>query len=106
MKKCIYITPVDARYGFELAGFEQQVVTTERFLPLLKETCRLADVGLVIIDERLFTASDETEIREIEKMCQGVFIILPAPEAIEREEEDYAMRLIRRAIGYHVRVQL
>jgi hypothetical protein len=32
--------------------------------------------------------------------------VLPSPERAVEEIEDYASRLIRRAIGYHVRLKI
>jgi hypothetical protein len=49
---------------------------------------------------------DEERLREIEKGWHGVVVVLPSPVSTPAEVEDYASRLIRRAIGYHVRIRL
>jgi len=64
------------------------------------------DCGVVVIDERLLAGMSEERFREMEKRWFGVLIVLPAPEKVEEEGVDYAERLIRRVIGYHVRLTL
>ena len=65
------------------------------------------DSGVVVIDERLLTGIGEERFREMERRWYGMLIVLPSPEKVGAEGvEDYAQRLIKRAIGYHVRLQL
>ena len=46
-------------------------------------------------------------IRELDRRWPGVVIVLPAPERRPPPlEEDYVLQLIRRAIGYQVRLGL
>ena len=63
------------------------------------------DTGLVIIDERIMRRIDDEKMRETEGRWRGILLVLPSPVK-PSEVEDYAARLIRRAIGYHVRLQL
>jgi hypothetical protein len=46
----------------------------------------------------------QASLREMERRSPGVIVLLPAPEAGPPLEEDYVLRLIRRAIGYQVRL--
>jgi len=64
------------------------------------------DIGLVILDERLLSGTVEEQIREAEPSWAGILLVLPSPEKLPAEAEDYAARLIRRAIGYHVRLNV
>ena len=64
------------------------------------------DNGLVILDERLVAGGVEDRLREREQSWPGILLVLPSPEKLPPEAEDYAARLIRRAIGYHVRLNL
>jgi V/A-type H+-transporting ATPase subunit F len=59
-----------------------------------------------VIDERLIAGIDDVRLREIERTWAGIMIILPSPVAAPGELEDYAAKLIRKAIGYHVRLRL
>ncbi len=106
MKKISFITPRDAGYGFSLAGIQQHVVVPNAVEDELKKAMDEPDTGLVIIDERLITGMTEGRLRELEHGWQGILLVLPSPEKPPAEVEDYAARLIRRAIGYHVRLKL
>jgi V/A-type H+-transporting ATPase subunit F len=63
------------------------------------------DIGVVVIDERLVRAIPEQRFAELEERWFGLLVTLPAPERMAGEE-DHLQRLIRRALGYHVRLQL
>ncbi len=106
MKKIAFITTTDGEYGFSLAGISQlagEVGDTEN---MLKTAMDEPDTGLIIIDERLIRGMAEERLREIEKRWSGILLVLPSPRKPVAEMEDYAARLIRRAIGYHVRLRL
>jgi len=106
MKKIAVITPKDAEFGFKLTGVTQHVTDNENFINILKSSVSDQDTGLVIVDERLLSKSNEESMREIEERWNGILIMLPSPERPEAEIEDYASRLIRRAIGYHIRLNI
>lgn len=107
MKKIIFMTPPDAEYGFALAGVTQYTCGQDKAESLLRQTMADPDTGIVVIDERLITAIDEKKFREMEQRWFGILIVLPAPEkAGEKPVEDYVRRLIRKAIGYHVRLRV
>jgi V/A-type H+-transporting ATPase subunit F len=106
MSEVVFMTPEDARYGFSLAGSLQLTVQAEQAEAQLRETMADKDVGVVVIDERLVKAIDEKQFAELEANWAGLLVTLPAPEQEAEGEEDYLQRLIRRALGYHVRLQL
>jgi V/A-type H+-transporting ATPase subunit F len=104
VKDIFFITVEDARYGFHLAGVNQIVIAAEELEETLQRITRDHKTGMVVIDERLIDGVSEERLRETESRWPGIIIVLPAPEQAEAEDEDYALRLIRRAIGYHVRL--
>ena len=104
MSEVVFITPEDARYGFSLAGSQQLTIPPVQAESLLRETMADLDVGVVVIDERLVKMIDEKRFAELEAGWWGLLVTLPAPSA--GGEEDALQRLIRRALGYHVRLQL
>jgi len=106
MKKIVFITPPDAEYGFSLAGIEQRTVEPVDAGEELASAVSGPDNGLVIIDERLLTGTVEERIREAERSWPGILLVLPSPLKVPPEVEDYAARLIRRAIGYHMRLNV
>lgn len=105
MKKIVFITPKDAEYGFSLAGVTQYAVTVGEAEEMLKKTLGESDAGVIVIDERLTKGINDERMREMEEKWYGVLLILPAPEKPVVEMEDYALRIIKRAIGYHVRLR-
>lgn len=105
MKKIAFITPRDAEYGFSLSGITQ-VVAESLSEETVKKTMEHTENGLVVVDERLVGAGvGEERLRELEDGWPGILLVLPSPRK-PAEAEDYAARLIRRAIGYHVRLKL
>ena len=106
MKKVLFITPEDAEYGFRLTGAEHFVIKEGALEETLRTVMANEETGLVIVDDRLARGMSDARLREMEKRWYGILLILPAPEKPGAEVEDYAMRLIRRAIGYHVKVKL
>lgn len=106
MKKIVFITTCDAEFGFSLAGITHHVVETSGAGEMLDSVMAEPDNGLVIIDERLMRGGLEERMREQEKGWTGILLVLPSPEKLPAEVEDYAARLIRRAIGYHVRLNV
>jgi len=106
MKKIAFITPPDVTFGFRLTGAEHYVVSNDDVVQRLLRIISKTDMGLVILDERLTQKLPIEELRKIEKKWQGILLVLPSPERREIEIEDYAVSLIRQAIGYHVRLRL
>ncbi len=106
MKKIVFLTTCDARFGFSLAGIAHQTVDPSEAEAELDTLMADPDTGLVIVDERLVRGRVEEHMRESELTWQGILLVLPSPEKLAPEAEDYAARLIRRAIGYHVRLNV
>ncbi|HYA86006.1 MAG TPA: ATPase [Nitrospirota bacterium] len=106
MKKVEFITPPDAEFGFSLSGVPQKITETPDAEKVITQTMVEPDIGLAVVDERLITGMTDERLRELEHSWQGIFLILPSPLKPPPEVEDYAARLIRRAIGYHVRLKL
>ncbi len=105
MKKVAFITPADAECGFSLAGIAEYSAEPEDAEEMLIEIMADPDTGLIIIDERMLNGVSEEKISEMEQRWEGIFLVLPSPVKPSAEIEDYAERLIRKAIGYHVRLQ-
>ena len=104
MKHVLVITPADARHGFALAGVRQLTPAPERLEAELRDALADPAFGLVVLDERLATGGVQVQLRSAERRAPAVVVMLPAPAARARPEEDYVLRLIRRAIGYQVRL--
>jgi len=112
MKRIVFITPPDAEYGFNLAGVPQSAVGVVEAEDALRTAMADPEMGLIILDERLMASGQAGQgvpaelLQELEHGWHGILLVLPAPIKPPDEVEDYASRLIRRAIGYHVRLKL
>jgi len=104
MSEVLFMTPADARYGFSLAGAQQLNIPVREAEAQLCQVMKDKDIGVVVIDERLVKAIDEKRFAELDAAWHGLLVTLPAPELLA--EEDALQRLIRRALGYHVRLQI
>jgi len=105
-RQIVFITEKDAQYGFGLAGFRQYECEDTELAVLLDKTIGKSEFGLYVIDERLINEENEKKIREIEKNGDMIFVIMPPPAKTVAKREDYAARLLRKAIGYHVKLNI
>jgi V/A-type H+/Na+-transporting ATPase subunit F len=106
VKRILFITPTDASHGFSLAGVRQLVLAQDQLRNVLRALSDDPAIGVVVIDERLIGGPDHELLRDTDPGWPGLVVVLPAPTRAPRPEEDYAQRLIRRAVGYQVRVSL
>lgn len=104
MKRIVVLTPPDADNGFACCGAVQHAVAPGEAAKTATVAMEEAAGGVVIVDERVLDELGEENLRALEKRWPGVTVVLPAPNADSRGE-NYAMRIIRRAIGYQVKVK-
>ena len=91
--------------GFDTVLTSHPSVKT-RFEPLLQQFVQKPEYGLFVIDERLVSESIDSRLREMERGLDLVFVIMPPPLKMEGKREDYAVRLLRKAIGYHIQLNI
>ena len=109
--KVAAIVSPDLAPGFELAGVE---VARARNSPeasdVLHALVESGEYGIVIIDERYMDDFDESTAALCTTSRRPIVVGLPGgmkwPRDHDRGPDDYAMSLIRRAIGHQVRIQL
>ncbi len=106
MKKVVFLTPADARHGFSAGGAGQVTVAPGEAAQALVRALADEDAGVVVVDERLLAEIGEDRFRALGGEWRGILVVLPAPEKERPAGEDYALRIIRRAIGYHVRLEI
>lgn len=108
MSKLLVITYPDASLGFKLAGVEIKVVPEdEDITPMLKDIMQKGEHGLLAVEERLLAKVDESLLKRIRKTGVPVIVPIDTPRSWhgEAEMESYITRLIRRAIGYQVKIK-
>lgn len=106
MKGCVFITAMDAEYGFVMAGFRQIISAGDTVLADLEKIVQESSSGLVVIDERLLSDQVKARMEVIEKRWQGAIVVLPkpGPEGAEPGKEDFGMRLIAKVLGYQMKL--
>jgi len=105
MKRVVFITPEALPYGFAAAGFEQLAVAATAAGEALAATVADKNVGVIIVDERLLAELGEATLEQTRRRWDGILLVLPAPGDSETSGEDYLQQLIRRALGYHIRIR-
>jgi vacuolar-type H+-ATPase subunit F/Vma7 len=103
--KVLFLTPADAEPGFGLAAAQQRVCAPEDLHGALEAAMEDEAVGVIAVDERLLKAAGRQVLAEREARWPGVLVVLPPPEFAEYRAEEYITELIRRTIGYHVRLR-
>ncbi|MDF0664774.1 MAG: V-type ATP synthase subunit F [Nitrospira sp.] len=108
MASLIVITDPDSALGFRLAGVEATEVSVkeegaERLLTLL----RAKEPGIVIYNDEYRTGLSEKSQVELEESVSPVFYAMPISQARGGGEsrEHYLARLLRRAIGYQLKLK-
>ena len=93
--------------GFKLAGTEVRIVpdvdTAARELrQLLVDT----DYGLVLLEQDLMDRLDERTLRAADASDVPLVVPFPSlkPEAWEQDEREYIQAMVRRAIGFQIRI--
>jgi vacuolar-type H+-ATPase subunit F/Vma7 len=104
MQGLLILSLDDGRDGFRLAGADQLVVEPGELEAVLPPLLAKKETGLIIVDERLLTGDIETWFNGLTLSWPGLLMRLPAP-GDTAPEEDELKQLIRRALGYHVRLQ-
>lgn len=107
MRTCRVIADEDSAVGFRLAGVEVAAVAgPQEAERLLRAWVDEGECSLIIVAQRFLEAFSETTRRRLERLSLPIVVPLPLSPAWRREEpsEDYVLALIRRAIGFQMRI--
>lgn len=102
----VFVIPEDVRLGFNLAGIRELVCSPAELAQTVRGLMKEEQVGIIAVDERLLAQTGAEDLHILGKKWRGLLLVLPAPAAEEIVHEDYAMQLIKKAIGYHVRLEI
>lgn len=108
MSKLLVITYPDTSLGFRLAGVEtKEIKEDEDITAILNDIIKAEDYGLLVIEEKFLEKADEGVLKKIRKTGIPVIVPIDTPKSLqtEAEMESYVSRLIRRAIGYQVKIK-
>ncbi len=108
MARLRVITDPDTALGFRLAGVDvheevDPVKAGERLLALL----RAREPGIVIYNEDFVSTLPEPAVTALEESLTPVFFAIPVSRIVPAAErrEEYLARLVRRAIGYQLKIK-
>ena len=107
MRTCRVIADSDSAVGFRLAGVEAAAASgPQEAERLLREWIEEGGCSLIIVAQRFLDAFSETTRRRLERLSLPIVVPLPLSPAWEREEssDEYVLSLIRRAIGFQMRI--
>ena len=111
MCKVMAVVSPDLAPGFELAGIEAARARNAREASVaLQSAVENGEYGIVVIDETFLNDFDEATKVFCAASMKPLIVALPGgmkwPREEERGPDEYAMSLIRRAIGHQVKIQL
>lgn len=107
MFSVVVITGRENSYGFQLAGVQVRVAEdVQEARQYLVSAVNDDQVGLIALDDALMGAVDGPLREKLDRVYRPVLIPIPSRSAAEVSEErrDYIRHLIRRAVGFDIRV--
>jgi V/A-type H+-transporting ATPase subunit F len=105
--KLVVITDRDSAYGFRLAGVDVwEADTPQEARTQLVSLINDDTSGIIAVDEDLMAALDERIKEKIDKLYRPIVIPIPSKKKVEITDErpEYLRRLIRRAIGFDIKL--
>jgi vacuolar-type H+-ATPase subunit F/Vma7 len=94
--------------GFALTGARIRPETDPtRAARLVEQHLRAREAGIIVVTESIFEQMPEKTRTQAEASGRPIFVTLPNPAGFERWEgaEDLISRIIRRAIGYRLKIK-
>jgi vacuolar-type H+-ATPase subunit F/Vma7 len=94
--------------GFALAGARVKAMhDPSRVEWLLRETMRARAPAVVVVSESLYELVPEKVRMAAERAARPMYVTLPEPPGWEAvpSREDLVTRIIRRAVGYRIKVK-
>lgn len=108
MSKLLVITYPDTSLGFKLAGVEvKEFEEGGDITAVLNDIIKTGEYGLLVVEEKFLIKADEGILKRIRKTGIPVIVPIDTPTSwqTKAEMESYVARLIRRAIGYQVKIK-
>lgn len=108
MSKIIVVTYSDMAVGYRFAGVEViEVAREDNFTEVINKVMEREDLGVVVIEDTILNSLSEPLIKKIGKTAMPVIVPISTPAKWKSEKviESYIARLIRRAIGYQIKIK-
>jgi V/A-type H+-transporting ATPase subunit F len=108
MARLLVLTDPETALGFRLAGIETfSAREAKEAHGLILELLEKREEGVVIINEDFLPSFPEKVQKRIEESLQPVFVPVPHVESWREGEkkEEYLVRLLRRVMGYQIKIK-
>jgi V/A-type H+-transporting ATPase subunit F len=108
MARVVALTDPETAMGFRLAGIDTLVVReADEIGRILSELLEKKEPGVVIFDEDYLKILPERLQRRVEDSLKPIFVPVPHIKSWREGEkrEEYLARLLRRAIGYQIKIR-
>ncbi len=108
MARVVALTDPETAMGFRLAGIEVLVARqADEVVRLLEEALQQRESGVVMFNEDYLQALPERLQKCLEDSLQPIFVPIPHIQSWQEGErrEEYLSRLLRRAIGYQIKIR-
>jgi vacuolar-type H+-ATPase subunit F/Vma7 len=108
MSELLVIGEPEIIEGFGLTGAKVESVTNpDRVEWLITRLLRSRNEGIVVVTESLYEKVPEKTRAQAEASGRLLFVTLPRPAEMElwEDREDLIGRIVRRAIGYRVKIR-
>jgi vacuolar-type H+-ATPase subunit F/Vma7 len=108
MNKVLVITYGDIAVGFKMAGVD--VITPgkdEDLSDLLEDCIKNDEYGLVAVEEAFLSNLNEWTRKKLDKAGKPIIVPISTPQKWARKEaaDTYLARLVRKAIGYQIKIK-
>ena len=108
MDMLLVITYPDMALGFRMAGADVIEIERGRESPgVLERVIEEGRYGLIAVEEELLDRIPEELERRIRKKGRPVLIPIRSPQGWSKEKakEPYVAKILRRTIGYHIKIK-
>jgi len=108
MSEVLVVGEPELTEGFALAGGRvEPTVDLARVEWMIRETMRSRNPAVVVVTEGLFERLPEKVRLAAERSARSMFITLPTPPGWETlpGRDDLVSRIIRRAVGYRIKIK-
>lgn len=108
MGRIVALVDEEMALGFKLAGVEvRKADTLEEMKRGVQAAMTDREVRIVILDEALFRQLPERLEKKLEESTAPIFVPIPTIKLWRgaARPEEYVARLIRRAIGYQIKIR-
>lgn len=111
MAELLIITDSNTAPGFRLAGVDclvgDEELVGDRLAATLFDIAGSGSVGLIGVDDRYYRTLPEVQLKRLQKMGYPVILSLDIPRRWEEKGGggSHIASLIRRAIGYQIKIK-